>query len=159
MGHRISGESSAGNIPVHQAEIERYIYFDNFSVFSRSNCRSNYLRHRHGKELGSCDPYRSELDHMGQCDSQAMLDQLLAADLKTYLHELLMKQDQMSMSASIEKSSAFPGSQARRVCRRLAGLDEAARDYHEVIFFAAPRSGILPKESTRTEEDGVSCSR
>ena len=36
-----------------------------------------------------------------------MLDQLLAADQKTYLHELLMKQDQMSMAASIESRVPF----------------------------------------------------
>jgi asparagine synthase (glutamine-hydrolysing) len=32
---------------------------------------------------------------------------LLAADLKTYLHELLMKQDQMSMAASIDSRVPF----------------------------------------------------
>jgi asparagine synthase (glutamine-hydrolysing) len=32
---------------------------------------------------------------------------MLAADMKTYLHELLMKQDQMSMAASIESRVPF----------------------------------------------------
>jgi asparagine synthase (glutamine-hydrolysing) len=36
-----------------------------------------------------------------------VLNQLLYADLKTYLHELLMKQDQMSMAASIESRVPF----------------------------------------------------
>jgi asparagine synthase (glutamine-hydrolysing) len=36
-----------------------------------------------------------------------MLDRLLYADTKTYLHELLMKQDQMSMAASIESRVPF----------------------------------------------------
>ncbi len=36
-----------------------------------------------------------------------MLDKLLYADTKTYLHELLMKQDQMSMAASIESRVPF----------------------------------------------------
>ena len=40
-------------------------------------------------------------------DAETLLDQLLAADLKTYLHELLMKQDQMSMAASIESRVPF----------------------------------------------------
>jgi asparagine synthase (glutamine-hydrolysing) len=36
-----------------------------------------------------------------------LLERLLYADLKTYLHELLMKQDQMSMAASIESRVPF----------------------------------------------------
>ena len=36
-----------------------------------------------------------------------MLDRLLYTDMKTYLVELLMKQDQMSMSASIESRVPF----------------------------------------------------
>ena len=36
-----------------------------------------------------------------------LLDRLLYADLKTYLVELLMKQDQMSMAASIESRVPF----------------------------------------------------
>ena len=36
-----------------------------------------------------------------------MLDRLLYVDIKTYLHELLMKQDQMSMAASIESRVPF----------------------------------------------------
>jgi len=35
------------------------------------------------------------------------LDKLLYVDTKTYLHELLMKQDQMSMAASIESRVPF----------------------------------------------------
>jgi asparagine synthase (glutamine-hydrolysing) len=39
--------------------------------------------------------------------SSTLLDRLLYADIKTYLVELLMKQDQMSMSASIESRVPF----------------------------------------------------
>ncbi|MBC7931269.1 MAG: hypothetical protein H7Z38_11975 [Rubrivivax sp.] len=37
----------------------------------------------------------------------SLLDRLLYVDMKTYLHELLMKQDQMSMAASIESRVPF----------------------------------------------------
>ena len=37
----------------------------------------------------------------------SLLDRLLYADIKTYLHELLMKQDQMSMATSIESRVPF----------------------------------------------------
>ena len=39
--------------------------------------------------------------------SSTLLDRLLYADIKTYLVELLMKQDQMSMAASIESRVPF----------------------------------------------------
>jgi asparagine synthase (glutamine-hydrolysing) len=39
--------------------------------------------------------------------SASLLQRLLYADVKTYLHELLMKQDQMSMAASIESRVPF----------------------------------------------------
>jgi len=44
---------------------------------------------------------------MGACDADNLLERLLYADIKTYLVELLMKQDQMSMSASIESRVPF----------------------------------------------------
>jgi asparagine synthase (glutamine-hydrolysing) len=44
---------------------------------------------------------------MGGSDAKTLLDRLLYVDTKTYLHELLMKQDQMSMAASIESRVPF----------------------------------------------------
>src|SRR3979490_973934 len=40
-------------------------------------------------------------------ESATLLDRILDADVKTYLVELLMKQDQMSMAASIESRVPF----------------------------------------------------
>src|SRR3546814_17090769 len=40
-------------------------------------------------------------------DALPIFDRLLYTDIKTYLVELLMKQDQMSMSASIESRVPF----------------------------------------------------
>ncbi len=42
-----------------------------------------------------------------EAEAENLLDRLLYADTKTYLHELLMKQDQMSMAASIESRVPF----------------------------------------------------
>jgi asparagine synthase (glutamine-hydrolysing) len=44
---------------------------------------------------------------LADSDAGTLLNQLLYADTKTYLHELLMKQDQMSMAASIESRVPF----------------------------------------------------
>jgi len=42
-----------------------------------------------------------------ETDATSFLDRLLYADIKTYLHELLMKQDQMSMATSVESRVPF----------------------------------------------------
>jgi len=52
-------------------------------------------------------PYRSFLRYWRQAESQPDLARMLFADQKTYLVELLMKQDQMSMSASLESRVPF----------------------------------------------------
>jgi asparagine synthase (glutamine-hydrolysing) len=44
---------------------------------------------------------------LANTDAESLLDRLLYADIKTYLHELLMKQDQMSMAASVESRVPF----------------------------------------------------
>jgi asparagine synthase (glutamine-hydrolysing) len=58
--------------------------------------------------LAGADPYAASLEYFGQASgSSGMLGRLLHTDIKTYLVELLMKQDQMSMSASIESRVPF----------------------------------------------------
>jgi asparagine synthase (glutamine-hydrolysing) len=51
------------------------------------------------------DSARAYFEHAP--DGSTLLDRLLYADIKTYLVELLMKQDQMSMAASIESRVPF----------------------------------------------------
>jgi asparagine synthase (glutamine-hydrolysing) len=53
------------------------------------------------------DPYAASLEYFGARASTDLLGRLLYTDLKTYLVELLMKQDQMSMSTSIESRVPF----------------------------------------------------
>ncbi len=82
------------------------IYFDNFSVFSRSMQKRLFTSETQ-ERIASNDPYSRSLDYAQATDADSLLDQLLAMDMKTYLHELLMKQDQMSMAASIESRVPF----------------------------------------------------
>jgi asparagine synthase (glutamine-hydrolysing) len=88
-----------------QPDIEE-IYFDNFSVFSRSR-QQGLLSGSTIARIGEINPYLTSLKLIDGSSSDSLLDQLLAADMKTYLHELLMKQDQMSMAASIESRVPF----------------------------------------------------
>jgi asparagine synthase (glutamine-hydrolysing) len=53
------------------------------------------------------DPYATARRYIAQSDATTTLNQLLYADTRTYLHELLMKQDQMSMAASLESRVPF----------------------------------------------------
>jgi asparagine synthase (glutamine-hydrolysing) len=85
------------------------LYLDNFAVFSReqqlrlltpeAKCRVGAPSHM--------DPYATARRRLAQSDATTTLNQLLYADTKTYLHELLMKQDQMSMAASLESRVPF----------------------------------------------------
>jgi asparagine synthase (glutamine-hydrolysing) len=79
-------------------------YFDNFySAFPESDQQDLLV-----------DPGQYNLDsayhdvlHYWQASKGDMLDRLLYTDVKTYLVELCMKQDQMSMAASIESRVPF----------------------------------------------------
>ena len=51
---------------------------------------------------GESGIYREYLEHWNPRSGSSLLDRMLYADQKTYLVELLMKQDQMSMACSIE---------------------------------------------------------
>jgi asparagine synthase (glutamine-hydrolysing) len=82
------------------------IYFDNFAVFSRA-MQKNLFTAQAREQIGAIDPYAGMLDAFTSTDATSTLDRLLYADTKTYLHELLMKQDQMSMAASIESRVPF----------------------------------------------------
>ena len=87
------------------ADIES-LFFDNFSVFSRlmqGQLFSTETRSR----IPDLNPYTRQNGWIDKSDSDGTLDKLLYADTKTYLHELLMKQDQMSMAASIESRVPF----------------------------------------------------
>ncbi|HEY5546118.1 MAG TPA: asparagine synthase (glutamine-hydrolyzing) [Gemmatimonadaceae bacterium] len=82
------------------------LYFDNFAVFDRRAIRA-LLSPAHRDSLGAIDPYAVAHDLLRTTDAGSVLNQLLYVDLFTYLHELLMKQDQMSMAASIESRVPF----------------------------------------------------
>jgi asparagine synthase (glutamine-hydrolysing) len=82
------------------------IYFDNFAVFDRS-LQQQLLTSDTIERIGGIDPYAGVREVLTHTDAQSLLDRLLYADIKTYLHELLMKQDQMSMAASVESRVPF----------------------------------------------------
>jgi len=76
------------------------LYLDNFySAISGAEQRSL-------TNFGANDPY-AEFSNYWKEDGRSLLATMLYADQKTYLVELLMKQDQMSMATSIESRVPF----------------------------------------------------
>jgi len=81
-------------------------YFDNFfSAFSESD-QTGLLSSEVLKQCAAGTAYKNVLEYW-EHSSGEMLHRLLYTDIKTYLVELLMKQDNMSMAASIESRVPF----------------------------------------------------
>ena len=120
------------------------IYFDNFSVFSRAMQQRLFTVEARDR-MTERDPYRTMIDLIGESDSSELLDQLLAADLKTYLHELLMKQDQMSMAASIESRVPFLDHKLVEFAARLP-VNMKLRGLTTKYILRKSMAGRLPKE-------------
>jgi len=87
------------------ADIEN-LYFDNFAIFTKQ-MQENLLTNETKEKIAEKNPYIELKKWLDQTGAKDLLDKLLYADSKTYLHELLMKQDQMSMAASIESRVPF----------------------------------------------------
>lgn len=82
------------------------IYFDNFAVFPLT-MQAGLLSNEASEQIGRIDPYAGVRTALEETDAKSLLDRLLYTDIKTYLHELLMKQDQMSMATSVESRVPF----------------------------------------------------
>ena len=82
------------------------LYFDNFlCAFSEKEQHSLFTDDL-AAEMKAGAPYESALEYWDRSSGE-MLQRLLYTDIKTYLVELLMKQDNMSMAASIESRVPF----------------------------------------------------
>jgi asparagine synthase (glutamine-hydrolysing) len=83
------------------------MFFDNFASIRLAD-QQQLLSAGLRAASTSDSAYGASLDYFHALNgSSTLLDRLLYADIKTYLVELLMKQDQMSMSASIESRVPF----------------------------------------------------
>jgi asparagine synthase (glutamine-hydrolysing) len=136
-------------------------YFDNFfSAFGEAE-QTGLLTEEFAREAAPSTAYKHVLDYWDHSSGE-MLQRLLYTDIKTYLVELLMKQDNMSMAASIESRVPFLDHVlvefATRIPREvqihgLAGkriLKKAVEDLlpHEILYrpklgFPTPWSGWL----------------
>jgi asparagine synthase (glutamine-hydrolysing) len=79
----------------------RSVFFENFSVFDE-RARESIL----ADPLRGVDPF-ADLLPIYEGAPGGILDRMTRTDMQTYLVELLMKQDQMSMAASVESRVPF----------------------------------------------------
>jgi len=85
-------------------------YFDNFFSAFSGHEQAGLLTNEFAARFAPSTAYKNVLAYWERSASQAggeMLQRLLYTDIKTYLVELLMKQDNMSMAASIESRVPF----------------------------------------------------
>jgi asparagine synthase (glutamine-hydrolysing) len=91
-----------GHTFLGRGESVESLYLDNFyCAFSEAE------QHRIFPSLPPASPYSNYRRYQQAEPRRPFLDRLLYADQKTYLVELLMKQDRMSMAASIESRVPF----------------------------------------------------
>ena len=128
------------------------IYFDNFAVFGGSMQRD--LLTREAKErVGELDPYRTVHAYLAATDAGTLLNRLLYADIKTYLHELLMKQDQMSMAASIESRVPFLDHKLVEFTARLPERMKL-RGWNTKYILRRSMKGVLPEPILKRSKMG-----
>src|SRR6266513_137358 len=114
----------------------RGLFYENFAVFPLGLQQE---LHADPGLLDARDPYAEEMRYYAEAPG-GMLERMSHEDLQTYLTELLMKQDQMSMAASVESRvpfldhefvefvAAMPGRYKLRGWRTKAVLRAALRD-------------------------------
>jgi len=120
------------------------IYFDNFAVFPRAD-QEQLLTRETIDRIGAIDPYAGVRRVLSDTDAKSLLDRLLYADIKTYLHELLMKQDQMSMAASVESRVPFLD---HKLVEFTSGLPERLKLHRWTTKYVLRQSmkGVLPEQ-------------
>lgn len=125
------------------ADIES-IYFDNFSIFGKERQRALFSEAT-AERISNSNPFNAMHRWLDETTARSVLDRLLYVDTKTYLHELLMKQDQMSMAASIESRVPFLDHKLVEFTARLPETMKLRGRETKWILRQAMK-GILPSE-------------
>jgi asparagine synthase (glutamine-hydrolysing) len=128
------------------------IYFDNFSVFSQS-MQQELLTPEAKERMGIIYPYREMTKYFNDSVDSSLLGRLLYTDTKTYLHELLMKQDQMSMAASVESRVPFLDHKLMEFSARLPDRMKV-RGFTTKYILRKSMEGILPEPILKRRKMG-----
>lgn len=119
----------------------RSLFYENFAVFPEA-FQQNLLADT--DHLVARDPYVEGLRFYQELRA-GTLERMSYADLQTYLVELLMKQDQMSMAASIESRVPFLDHELVEHVAAMPGRYKLHGWQTKAVFRAAIRD-VVPKE-------------
>ncbi len=120
------------------------MFLDNFAIFGKA-MQTNLFSAETKSRIGEQNPYFYQNEWLAETDATEILDKLLYVDSKTYLHELLMKQDQMSMAASIESRVPFLDHKLVELTAKMPVNMKLRGDTTKFLLKEAMR-GILPDE-------------
>ncbi|MGI8733623.1 MAG: asparagine synthase (glutamine-hydrolyzing) [Pyrinomonadaceae bacterium] len=120
------------------------LYFDNFAVVTRG-MQQELLTDETKERIGVIDPYRQMRSYFEGSDAQSLLNRMLYTDIKSYLHELLMKQDQMSMAASIESRVPFLDHKLVEFTSRLPERLKVRNSWTTKYVLRRAMKGVLPE--------------
>jgi asparagine synthase (glutamine-hydrolysing) len=130
------------------------LYFDNFGVYTASE-----LPHLLSPEIwnaagdGNADLFVGQRKLWMESAAAPLLTRLLYVDTQSYLHELLMKQDQMSMAASIESRVPFLDNRLIDLAFRLPEQAKVAGNKTKLVMRQAMEDR-LPREILRRPKMG-----
>ena len=129
----------------------RSLFFENFAVFPES---FQLAMLRTPEWLEARDPYAAGLEAFNRAPG-GLLDRLSHADLQTYLVALLMKQDRMSMAASVESRVPFLDQSLVEYAAAMPGRFKLRGLTDESCTSTCrPRPGA--SRDTHSAEDGIS---
>jgi asparagine synthase (glutamine-hydrolysing) len=120
------------------------MFFDNFAIFGQEMQERMFTAETRVR-IAEKNPYALQNKWLAETDAKEILDKLLYADTKTYLHELLMKQDQMSMAASIESRVPFLDHKLVEFTARMP-VKMKLRGKTTKFLLREAMKGILPEE-------------
>lgn len=128
------------------------LYFDNFAIFNKTR-QDKLLSNETKAKIADRNPYKF-INHWFEAENaKELLDKLLYVDTKTYMQELLMKQDQMSMAASIESRVPFLDHELVEFTARMP-LKMKLRGKDTKWILREAMKGILPPEILSREKMG-----
>jgi len=127
----------------------RSLFCENFAVFGEAQ-RERMVDPR--LLLGARDPHGEEMRHYNEAQGSS-LDRMSRADLQAYLVRLLMKQDRMSMAASIESRVPFLD---HELVEHVAALPAAVklRGLTTKAILREAFKGLVPKEILKRPKMG-----
>jgi len=129
------------------------LYVANFLSFFHGRSLRAVLHPDAAAEFAAGSPYRATLEYLGGGNGRDVLAAMQYLDIKTYLEELLMKQDRMSMAASVESRVPFLDHHLAEFAAGLPGSLKLRGLGGKRILKRAMR-GVLPQQIIKRRKMG-----